>query len=100
MLVTYGTQQALDLVTRVLVGPGDVVAVEEPGYPLARDVFASYGARVVPVRVDDEGLVVDELPAAARLVFTTPSHQFPTARRSRSTGGGRCSTSPAGTGVR
>ena len=78
VLVTYGTQQALDLVTRVLVAPGDVVAVEEPGYPLARDVFASYGARVVPVRVDDEGLVVDELPAAARLVFTTPSHQFPT----------------------
>ena len=78
VLVTSGTQQALDLVTRVLVGPGDVVAIEEPGYPLARDVFASYGARVVPVRVDDEGLVVDELPAATRLVFTTPSHQFPT----------------------
>jgi GntR family transcriptional regulator/MocR family aminotransferase len=78
VLVTYGTQQALDLVTRVLVAPGDVVAVEEPGYPLARDVFTSYGARVVPVRVDDEGLVVHELPTAARLVFTTPSHQFPT----------------------
>ncbi len=77
VLITHGTQQALDLVTRVLVGPGDVVAVEDPCYPLARDVFASYGARVVPVRVDDEGLVVDELPAAARLVFTTPSHQFP-----------------------
>ena len=78
VLVTYGTQQALDLVTRVLVGPGDVVAIEEPGYPLARDVFASYGARVVPVRVDLEGLVVDDLPASTRLVFTTPSHQFPT----------------------
>ena len=78
VLVTNGTQQALDLVTRVLVGPGDVVAIEEPGYPLARDVFASYGAKVVPVRVDHEGLVVDDLPAATRLVFTTPSHQFPT----------------------
>src|SRR4051794_8620987 len=78
VLVTLGTQQALDLVTRVLVGPGDVVAMEEPGYPLARDVFASYGAKVVPVRVDDEGLVVDDLPPSTRLVFTTPSHQFPT----------------------
>ena len=78
VLVTSGTQQALDLVTRVLVGPGDVVAIEEPGYPLARDVFASYGAKVVPVPVDDEGLVVEALPAATRLVFTTPSHQFPT----------------------
>jgi GntR family transcriptional regulator/MocR family aminotransferase len=77
VLVTYGTQQAVDLVTRVLVSPGDVVAVEEPGYPMARAVFESYGARVVPVRVDLEGLVVDELPATARLVFTTPSHQFP-----------------------
>ena len=75
--VTYGTQQALDVVTRVLVSPGDVVAVEEPGYPLARDVFASYGARVVPVRVDVEGLVVEDLPPSTRLVFTTPSHQFP-----------------------
>jgi GntR family transcriptional regulator / MocR family aminotransferase len=77
VLVTHGTQQALDLVTRVLVSPGDVVAVEEPGYPLARDVFASYGAKVVPVPVDVEGLVVDQLPASTRLVFTTPSHQFP-----------------------
>jgi GntR family transcriptional regulator/MocR family aminotransferase len=78
VLVTHGTQQGLDLVTRVLLAPGDVVAVEEPGYPLARDVFVSYGARVVPVRVDLEGLVVDDLPASTRLVFTTPSHQFPT----------------------
>ncbi|GCD88265.1 PLP-dependent aminotransferase family protein [Nocardioides sp. LS1] len=77
VLVTHGTQQALDLVARVLVEPGDVVAVEDPGYPFARDLFASHGARVVPVPVDAHGLVVDELPGRARLVFTTPSHQFP-----------------------
>lgn len=77
VVVTHGTQQALDLVARVLVEPGDVVAVEDPGYPLARELFASYGARVVPVRVDADGLVVDEIPDGARLVFTTPSHQFP-----------------------
>ena len=47
VLVTNGTQQALDLVARVLVSPGDVVAVEDPGYPPARDLFASHGARVV-----------------------------------------------------
>ncbi len=57
--------------------PGDVVAVEEPDYPPARDLFTSLGAQVVGVRVDVEGLVVDELPATARLVYTTPSHQFP-----------------------
>ncbi|WP_028642506.1 MocR-like pyridoxine biosynthesis transcription factor PdxR [Nocardioides sp. URHA0020] len=77
IVVTHGTQQALDLVARVLVEPGDVVAVEDPGYPQAHDVFASHGARVVPVRVDDEGLVVDEVPPEARVVYTTPSHQFP-----------------------
>ncbi|CAI9417557.1 MocR-like pyridoxine biosynthesis transcription factor PdxR [Nocardioides sp. T2.26MG-1] len=77
VVVTHGTQQALDLVARVLIERGDVVAVEDPGYPFARELFASYGARVVPVRVDAEGIVVEEIPDNARLVFTTPSHQFP-----------------------
>lgn len=77
VIVTRGAQQALDLVARVLVAPGDVVAVEDPGYPQARDVFAAHGARVVPVPVDEEGLVVDGVPPVARVVYTTPSHQFP-----------------------
>jgi GntR family transcriptional regulator/MocR family aminotransferase len=77
VLVTSGTQQALDLIARVLVSPGDTVAVEDPGYQPARDLFAALGARVVGVPVDAEGLVVDELPPGARLVYTTPSHQFP-----------------------
>lgn len=77
VIATNGTQQALDLIARVMVEPGDVVAVEDPGYPFARDLFASLGATVVPVPVDAEGLVVAELPTNARLVFTTPSHQFP-----------------------
>lgn len=77
VLVTHGTQQALDLVLRVLVGPGDVVAVEDPGYPFARDLAAAHGACVVPVPIDEHGLVVAALPARTRLVFTTPSHQFP-----------------------
>jgi GntR family transcriptional regulator/MocR family aminotransferase len=77
VVVTSGAQQALDLVARVLLEPGDVVAVEDPGYGNARDLFASHGAEVVPVRVDGDGLVVAELPPEARLVYTTPSHQFP-----------------------
>ena len=77
VLITRGTQQALDLLARVLLEPGDVVAVEDPGYPFARELFASYGAHVVPVRVDEDGLVVEEVPDRSRLVFTTPSHQFP-----------------------
>jgi len=82
VIVTHGAQQALDLIGRVLIDPGangngTVVAVEEPGYPPARAVFRSHGARVVPVPVDDEGLVVSAIPPAARLVYVTPSHQFP-----------------------
>ena len=52
VVVTNGTQHALDLIARVLLGPGDVVAVEEPGYPPARRLFASIGARVTGVPVD------------------------------------------------
>jgi GntR family transcriptional regulator/MocR family aminotransferase len=77
VLVTSGAQQALDLVGRVMLRPGDIVAVEDPGYPLARALFASLGARVVGVPVDESGLVVDALPTRARLVYVTPSHQFP-----------------------
>lgn len=77
VIATTGAQQALDLVARVLLEPGDVVAMEDPGYPEARELFALHGARVVPVPVDADGLVVDEVPERARLVYTTPSHQFP-----------------------
>jgi GntR family transcriptional regulator/MocR family aminotransferase len=77
VLVTHGAQQALDLVSRVLLAPGAVVAMEEPGYPPARQLFASYGATVVSVPVDDEGLVVDAIPRRAGVVYATPSHQFP-----------------------
>ncbi|MEV4637195.1 PLP-dependent aminotransferase family protein [Actinoplanes sp. NPDC049548] len=80
VLVTNGTQHALDLIGRVLLRPGEVVAVEEPGYPPARRLFTSLGARVVGVPVDGDGLVVDALPRAARVVYVTPSHQFPLGR--------------------
>ncbi|WP_406312029.1 PLP-dependent aminotransferase family protein [Streptosporangium sp. NBC_01639] len=77
VVVTSGAQQALDLIGRVLLEPGDRVAVEDPGYPPPRWLFESMGLRVTPVPVDAEGLVVDALPADARAVYVTPSHQFP-----------------------
>jgi len=77
IVVTQGAQQALDLIGRVLVEPGDCLAVEDPGYPPARQLFRSLGARIVGVPVDADGLDVSRLPAAARLVYVTPSHQFP-----------------------
>ncbi|WP_410633088.1 PLP-dependent aminotransferase family protein [Amycolatopsis sp. cmx-4-83] len=77
VLVTQGAQQALDLLCRVLLSPGDRVAVEEPGYRLAKLLFASHGADVVGVPVDGEGLDVAALPPRTKLVYVTPSHQFP-----------------------
>ncbi|MCO5972328.1 PLP-dependent aminotransferase family protein [Actinoallomurus sp. WRP6H-15] len=77
VLITQGAQQALDLLARVLIAPGDHIAVEEPGYPPARRLFTALGARVTGVPVDEEGLDVTALPATARLVYVTPSHQFP-----------------------
>ena len=78
VLVVNGSQQALDVAARVLVNPGDAVAIEEPGYRGARAVFQAMGARVVPVPCDVEGIVVDWIPEDARAIYVTPSHQFPT----------------------
>ena len=78
VIVTSGAQQAFDLIARVLVTPGrTIVAVENPGYPPFRTALAANGAKVVPVQVDAEGLVVDSIPREARIVYVTPSHQFP-----------------------
>ncbi|MGK4595969.1 PLP-dependent aminotransferase family protein [Amycolatopsis sp. w19] len=77
VLVTQGAQQALDLIGRVLIEPGTRVAVEDPGYPPAERLFAAHGARIVKVPVDAEGLDVTALAKGTRLIYTTPSHQFP-----------------------
>jgi GntR family transcriptional regulator / MocR family aminotransferase len=78
VIVVNGSQQALDLLTRVLVERGDRVAVEDPQYQGGREVFRAAGARIHAVPVDDEGLIPSKLPRTARLAFVTPSHQFPT----------------------
>jgi GntR family transcriptional regulator / MocR family aminotransferase len=77
IVITHGAQQAFDLVARVLLNPGDMVAVEEPGYPPVRRLFHSLGLNVKPVSVDSEGICVSRLPSTVRLVYVTPSHQFP-----------------------
>ena len=78
VLVTSGAQQAFDLIARALVIPGEtVVAVEDPGYPPMRVPFAAAGALLVPVPVDGEGIVVEAIPADAKIICVCPSHQFP-----------------------
>jgi GntR family transcriptional regulator/MocR family aminotransferase len=78
VLVTSGAQQAFDLLARALVTAGEtVVAVEDPGYPPMRVPFAAAGATIIPVGVDEEGLIVEQLPADVGIICVTPSHQFP-----------------------
>lgn len=78
ILIVGGTQQALSLVARVVLDEGDSVAIEDPHYELAYNALFAHGARIIPTRVDRDGLVTSELPArGARLIHLTPSHQFP-----------------------
>ncbi|WP_144140542.1 PLP-dependent aminotransferase family protein [Paraburkholderia sp. BCC1884] len=77
VIVTQGAQHALDLLARITLRPGEIAAIEDPGYPPAHACFTATGATVVPVPVDEEGLIVSQLPDKARLVYVTPSHQFP-----------------------
>ena len=80
IVVVNGTQQALDLIARVLLDPGDGAVVEEPHYPGATIVFEAVGARLLRVPVDAGGLDPARLPSAAerpRLAYVTPCHQFP-----------------------
>jgi GntR family transcriptional regulator/MocR family aminotransferase len=80
IIIVSGSQGGLDLATRMLVNADDPVWLEDPGYLGARGAFLGAGARIIPVPVDDEGLIVDvgiTRAPDARLVYLTPSHQFP-----------------------
>ena len=81
VIVTAGTQNGLDLCARLLADAGDTVWVEDPGYVAARTAFALAGLRPHGIAVDDDGLAPgpdDWARHPPRLVFVTPSHQFPT----------------------
>jgi 2-aminoadipate transaminase len=87
MLVTTGGQQVLDLVTKTLIDPGDVVVAEGPTYPGAVPVFSSYQADVVQVDMDADGMRVDQLEETLdrlerdgrrpKFIYTVPSFQNP-----------------------
>lgn len=81
VILTAGSQGALDLAARVLLDPGDAAWIENPGYLGARGALLGAGARLIPVPVDEEGIDVAvgrRLAPDARLASVTPSHQFPT----------------------
>jgi len=81
VVITGGTQQAIDIAIRVLLTPGDEVWVEDPGYPLTHAQLLLAKARPHAIPVDTQGLIVDagrRTAPRARAAFVTPSHQFPT----------------------
>jgi GntR family transcriptional regulator/MocR family aminotransferase len=78
ILVTVGAQQALSLITELLVDSTISVAVEEPGLPGMRQLLAKQGASIIHQPVDDSGLIIDERLDSADIVCVTPSHQVPT----------------------
>ncbi|HYI16759.1 MAG TPA: PLP-dependent aminotransferase family protein, partial [Thermomicrobiales bacterium] len=84
VIVTAGAVQAIDLIARATLAPGDTVGFEDPGYRITRQVLEARGAVLVPVPVDQDGLQVDRLPAgedAPMFVYVTPSHQYPLGAR-------------------
>lgn len=80
IIITSGTQQAIDIAIRVLLRPGEEVWLEDPGYPLIRYALVTAGMKICPIRVDGEGVIVGRgirSAPKARAAFVTPSHQFP-----------------------
>ncbi|HEX7420627.1 MAG TPA: PLP-dependent aminotransferase family protein [Thermoanaerobaculia bacterium] len=78
VVITSGSQQALFLLAMLLLEPGDRVYVEDPGYVEARLAWRNAGAKIVPGRIDEQGLRLPDKGSKIALIYTTPSRQFPT----------------------
>jgi GntR family transcriptional regulator/MocR family aminotransferase len=78
ILVTIGTQNSLYMLAQLLGRPGLVMGLEEPGYVDARNIFSLTGCELKPLRLDSQGLIVDQQLEGCEMLFCTPSHQSPT----------------------
>lgn len=78
ILITLGVQHALYLLASLLVSARDVIGMEDPGYPDARNIFSRHTSNIVRLPVDEMGLVVEPVLSACDYVYVTPSHQAPT----------------------
>ena len=81
ILITSGSQQALDVIGRLFLNRGDYIVVESPTYLGALQAWNAYGAQYIPVRADEDGMIVDELEAALRIgpkfIYILPNFQNP-----------------------
>ena len=76
MILVNGSAQAITLLAQLLIDPGEPVVIEDPCYRGTRQAVETFGGRLLPSPVDEQGILVDDWPA--RLLFVTPSRQFPT----------------------
>lgn len=81
VLATSGTSAAVRELAAAVLRPGDVVAIEDPGYQRTVGALRAEGIRVVPVPLDSDGLRIDLIPPDVRAVYCTPAHQFPLGAR-------------------
>jgi GntR family transcriptional regulator/MocR family aminotransferase len=89
IVITSGATQAIDILSRILLSAGDRVIVEDPSHSVVREIFTFAGAEVIPVKVDLEGISVEEIRRSSdsakdgnpkktpKFAYVTPSHQFP-----------------------
>lgn len=78
ILITSGAFEAFDIIFRGLLGPDKKAAIEDPGWPIMRDVLGSFGTHVHPVRIDAEGFDADKITGQASVAIVTPSRHYPT----------------------
>ena len=81
VLATSGTSAAVAEVAVSVFRPGDLVAVEEPGYQRAVEALRAAGVQVLPTPLDRDGILVDQIPAGIRAVYCSPAHQYPLGSR-------------------
>ena len=78
VIIVTGIQQGLNIVSHLFIRSGSKVVIEAPGYKGASDLFQNYGAELIPIPVDEDGIIIDKLPnKSVSLAFITPSRQFP-----------------------
>ena len=78
ILITSGSQNAIYIIANLLVKQNTVVGIENPGYPDVRNIFSFRTDNIIPISVDKDGIIVKEIKSDINIVFTTPSHQYPT----------------------
>lgn len=78
ILITLGSQNALYILGRIFAQTGKPIALEDPGFFGARNAFRLAGSELIGVAIDSDGIIPSAIPTGCQLVFTTPSHQFPT----------------------